>query len=253
MINQFKHKLNYRVSGDGYPVVFLHGFLESSSMWERLNLNDNFLCVEIDFPGHGDSECKENQNYKMSSLAVEIKNLLSGLKIDAYSIVGHSMGGYVGLELMKIDKRCSKLILLNSNFWKDSTKKIEDRVRVASVVKRNKNFFLYESIPNLFYDPERFNSEVKSLIEEARKIDSNVIAEYSLAMSQREDNSEFVDLNAANILVVQGEFDNIIPFELMRGKLVNLACKSIVLNGCGHMSQIESPGEVVQSIKLFLN
>ena len=53
MPNQIKHKLNYRVSGNGYPVVFFHGFLESLSMWEQLNFKDSFRCIEIDFPGHG--------------------------------------------------------------------------------------------------------------------------------------------------------------------------------------------------------
>ena len=102
MTNQTKHKLNCRVSGNGYPVVFLHGFLESLSMWEKLNFKNNFKCIEIDFPGHGDSLVEENQEYTMLCLAKEVNILLVEMSIEAYHIVGHSMGGYVGLELMKL-------------------------------------------------------------------------------------------------------------------------------------------------------
>ena len=49
-------RLNYSIFGNGYPVVFLHGFLESNSMWDYLSLeNLNVQCVLIELPGHGKS------------------------------------------------------------------------------------------------------------------------------------------------------------------------------------------------------
>ena len=54
MISSEGNKLNYRVSGNGYPVVFLHGFLESVSMWDYINIQD-VQSIFIDLPGHGKS------------------------------------------------------------------------------------------------------------------------------------------------------------------------------------------------------
>ena len=253
MTNQTKHKLNCRVSGNGYPVVFLHGFLESLSMWEKLNFKNNFKCIEIDFPGHGDSLTEENQEYTMLCLAKEVNILLVEMSIEAYHIVGHSMGGYVGLELMKLDSNCVKLILLNSNFWKDSTQKVKDRERVAKIVTKNKNLFLYESIPNLFGDPERFNVEVKELIQDAKQIESEVIAKYSLAISQRKDKQKLIESKSDSVLIIQGEFDTIVPIEMMKEKLVGMKGAFTVLLGCGHMSHVESPQKVKKAIEAFLN
>jgi hypothetical protein len=50
--------LEHRIIGNGYPIVFLHGFLEDSSMWEHLNLplKSAYKFVFIDLPGHGKSD-----------------------------------------------------------------------------------------------------------------------------------------------------------------------------------------------------
>ena len=253
MTNMAKNKFNYRVSGSGYPVVFLHGFLESLSMWDKLNFKDLFQCVEIDFPGHGTSKVNDNQNFEMSNLAIDIKFLLSDLGLDAYSVVGHSMGGYVGLELMRIDAKCDKLVLLNSNFWVDSDQKMKDRARVAKIVLQNKNIFLYEAIPKLFYDPEHFTKEVKSLLEESKQINAETIANYSLSMSNRKDHRKVVEHRMKDVLIIQGEFDSIVPKELMINQLDGLGCELLILPGCGHMSHIETPDEIVKAISLFLS
>ena len=48
--------LSYSVKGSGPAWVFLHGFLESSSMWESLPLDDlPIQQIKIDLPGHGKS------------------------------------------------------------------------------------------------------------------------------------------------------------------------------------------------------
>ena len=107
--------LNYRVSGNGRPVVLLHGFLESSTMWKHLEFPENIQQVAIDLPGHGNSSLQGITS--MKEMSNEVQKLLNSLNINDYDVIGHSMGGYVGLELLKNDQRCAHLLLLNSNFW----------------------------------------------------------------------------------------------------------------------------------------
>mgnify|MGYP001099885555 CR=1 FL=1 len=59
--------LNFRVEGEGIAIVFLHGFLESISMWDYLTLHE-LQCkkIFIDLPGHGKSEL--NANFDAPSL-----------------------------------------------------------------------------------------------------------------------------------------------------------------------------------------
>src|SRR5882724_11688223 len=47
----------YDRTGDGPPIVFVHGLTYDRGMWEPVieKLNGSFTCVNIDLPGHGES------------------------------------------------------------------------------------------------------------------------------------------------------------------------------------------------------
>ena len=244
--------LNYRVFGNGHPVVLLHGFLESMSMWDCLSFAPNTQQIRIDLPGHGAS-ILEDENLSMVTIAMQVRKLLIELNISSYTLVGHSMGGYVGLELMKQDCKCEKLILFHSNFWEDSQDKKKDRERVAKIVKKNKTLFIYEAIPNLFMNPEKNDKVVKNLIQEAIKMNSKAIAINSMAMSKRIDNSNFVENNAHKIIVIQGENDTIVPSKKMEKFLVQTKVELIKINNCGHMGHIEKPEEISKILNLFIS
>lgn len=48
--------LHYRITGNGYPVLLLHGFLEDESMWKEIRQSfDGFQFICVDLPGHGAS------------------------------------------------------------------------------------------------------------------------------------------------------------------------------------------------------
>lgn len=251
MNSQSENILFHRVSGTGHPVVFLHGFLESSSMWAYLEMPDTIQKIEVDLLGHGKSNGTD-ENVSMIQMAEQVFNLLKSLKIEKYFVVGHSMGGYVGLELMKLDRNCEKLVLLNSNFWNDSPEKVMNRKRVAKVVKTNKSHFLYEAIPNLFLNPEKYDKEVKGLILEARKMKSSAIAHVAIAMSKRSNNKELVALRQADILIIQGEDDSTVLKSEMERYLSDINLAYEVLNHTGHMAHIESPAKTKQLILSFL-
>ena len=251
MSSHSKQILHYRVVGDGHPVIFLHGFLESMTMWKYLRLPDNRKKIFVDLPGHGNSTF-ENTNYSMQSIANKILDLLCYLKVEKFDVVGHSMGGYVGLELMAQSDKCEKLILLNSNFWSDDKQKVIDRKRVAKVVTRNKKMFLYEAIPNLFLEPEKYDQEVRNLLNEAINISSRAIAEMSIAMSKRNDYSELVCAEKRRVLIVQGEEDAIVDPQKMKELVLENGLHYQCIEDCGHMGHIESAEKVGKIISQFL-
>jgi pimeloyl-ACP methyl ester carboxylesterase len=244
--------LNNRVIGKGRPVVFLHGFLESLIMWDYLPLeNLGVQVILIDLPGHGKSYLAENAQPSISYMAEQVRLTLNTLKLEEYEVVGHSMGGYVALELARCDERCKKIVLLNSNFWSDSEAKRMDRLRVAEIVQHMKSLFLNEAIPNLFIDPTAQKDQVDQLIKEANAMDSASIAYASIAMSEREDYSAEVNNEKFDLYVIQGEKDTIVPHELMNEKLT-VKEKTKVISECGHMCHIEAPDQVMEALSIFL-
>ena len=56
--------LSYSVVGNGNPVVFLHGFMESIAMLDYLKLEDApFQSVLIDLSGHGNSPLTDTREH----------------------------------------------------------------------------------------------------------------------------------------------------------------------------------------------
>jgi len=238
--------LNYKQFGEGETVVFLHGFLESISMWENLSLESiHFQSILIDLPGHGKSKNEDNSPIpSMDYMANRVIDTLNQLGIKKYNVVGHSMGGYVALVLKKIDERCKKVVLLNSNFWEDSIEKQKDRVRVADIVFKNKNLFLKEAIPNLYNDQLKYKTEIAVLLKEALKMDSFSIAYASLAMSKRMDFTELISQKPTDFVIVQGEIDVIVPKLIMESKDVLQNVPYYLIKNTGHMSHFENPIEI---------
>ena len=244
-----EHSLNYRVIGKGRPVVFLHGFLESISMWDYLGEFKGVHSIFIDLPGHGKSAL--TSELTMQTIAKSIVQLLNELKVESFDIVGHSMGGYVALEVKKIQKSCDKIILLNSNFWEDTASKKEERHRVAALVEQRKENFINSSIPNLFVEPDLFQSELDALIEEAKNISWESIAAASIAMSERSNNSPLVKENQRDVCIIQGAHDTVISADLMARKLEGSEIIYHVLPS-GHMAHIECSNLVRETIAKYL-
>ena len=232
------------------PLVLLHGFLESSTMWEHIQFPLGYPLVIVDLPGHGKS--KDSGDHSVEEMAKEVIAVIDELKLTNYHLIGHSMGGYVGLQMKRKDSRLDKVMLLNSNFWSDSPQKVKDRIRVADIVLTNKSHFIYEVIPNLFLNPERFDADVKRLIAEALKMSPTAIANASLAMSRREDFSEFVRENFESFAVVQGVEDPIVPISQMQEKLKDTGVSYTELEDVGHMAHFESGNTVSALIAEFL-
>lgn len=237
-----KTALPYRILGNGDPVLFLHGFLESMTMWETLVLEQlPFQSILLDLPGHGKALLSEEKP-SMSAMAEQVKSTLEELEIDPLFVVGHSMGGYVALELIQILDKKPHVIFLNSNFWADSELKKKDRERVAEVVKTMKRTFIKEAIPALFADSSAYPSEVQQLIDEASEMSSEAIAWATMAMRDRKDYS--AQIQNYRFTFIQGGKDKLIPAEISRSKTTSFPERYFELEHVGHMAHIEAKEDV---------
>jgi pimeloyl-ACP methyl ester carboxylesterase len=230
--------LHFIRKGSGRKVLFLHGFLESSSMWDYLNFDlEHFECLYIDLPGHGKSPTFEAEP-SISGMAEYVRETLQHIQFVPDAIVGHSMGGYVALELIQILDSHTKCILLNSNFWDDSEQKKQDRNRVIDVVNHNKDFFIREVIPGLFSNPMFFQQAVNDLISEACTMSVKAITDSTAAMRDRKNNSELTKHH--EIHVIQGEFDALIPYDYVLEMQKEFPFNIHLIPNAGHMAHIES-------------
>lgn len=246
--------LNHRMFGNGHPVVFLHGFLESISMWDILKLETlPFQSILIDLPGHGESVLMDNaESPSIDFMADQVEKVISSLKIKRYHVVGHSMGGYVALLLKEKDPKCNKVVLLNSNFWEDPETKKRDRVRVADIALKAKEIFINEAIPGLFYRHGRNEPFLQGLIGDAKQMSGESIAYSSLAMRNRSNKRNLLIDNPKDFLIIQGRFDPLISPEKMKEELKSETVQTFIFENSGHMTHFEESEKLNEVLSNFL-
>jgi pimeloyl-ACP methyl ester carboxylesterase len=85
--------LHYRQAGHGAPIVFLHGFAETSHMWcpALEALAPGHTVLAIDLPGAGGSSRPET-GYDKKTMAREIRALVRLLGYHRIQLVGHDIG-----------------------------------------------------------------------------------------------------------------------------------------------------------------
>lgn len=105
--------------GSGPPVVFLHGNSSSKRVWVHQfscmrNLGRAFLAVDL--PGHGESQNSRTPEvmYSFPGYAAVIRDLLNTLGWAGVDVVGWSLGGHVGLELLATDSRVRSLMIIGT-------------------------------------------------------------------------------------------------------------------------------------------
>jgi len=102
---------------DGFPVIMLHGWPESSYCWEGVTefLDPNWRVIAPDLRGLGDSErTKDVKAYQKVELAKDVIEIIDALGIHDFILVGHDWGGIVAQELAYlIPDRVKKFVILN--------------------------------------------------------------------------------------------------------------------------------------------
>ncbi len=246
--------LNYKIIGEGVPVVFLHGFLEDNKMWnDILPKLPQIKAICIELPGHGSSPLLPGK-LELSSMAKGIKKTLTSLNIDTFSIVGHSLGGYVALHLAEFPSiYIEQIILLNSHPWADDENKKKNRARAAQIVAYNKLLFLKEAIPNLYYHKTitQYQSKIEALILSANKMSVESIQKTLFAMRDRTDKIEVLKQFGNQIHIIQGEFDHLIEAKAMEKIAAQNKNNFHLIRNVGHMAHHEASNQVIQLLQFL--
>lgn len=247
--------LHFEVSGKGNDLLLLHGFLEDMRMWDELMpfLSSHFRVWRLDFFGHGKSDT-HNYNHSMQLFAEATLALLKSNKITQIAGVGHSMGGYVGMEMLAQEPKIfSSFVLLNSTPAPDSDSRKEDRLRAIEVVKKYPEAFIQMAVTHLFAECTRNTliQEIKSCINTAKQCSQQGIIATIHGLKDRKDHTKTFRNASCRKLIITGKEDTLIK----HSEIQQIAKKSnsllVSLNG-GHMTHLEFPEELKQILINFL-
>jgi pimeloyl-ACP methyl ester carboxylesterase len=100
----------------GSPIVFVHGLMSSSRTWtmqvKRLAVQHRVIAPDLF--GHGES-AKPAGDYSLSAHAATLRDLFDALQVPSATLVGHSLGGGISLQLAYLfPDRVDALVLVSS-------------------------------------------------------------------------------------------------------------------------------------------
>src|SRR5256714_6567414 len=111
------NRVSYRSAGDGEEVVVLvHGITGSGETWADVipTLAEEVTVLGPDLLGHGAS-AKPRGDYSLGAYASGVRDLAAALGHDRATVVGHSLGGGVAMQLAyQFPERCDRLVLVSS-------------------------------------------------------------------------------------------------------------------------------------------
>ncbi|HKL08527.1 MAG TPA: alpha/beta hydrolase [Bacteroidales bacterium] len=252
-------KIHYIDIGKGYPVILLHGYLESISVWSGFaqQLSKKFRVIALDIPGHGKSESLD-EKHTMEKIATHIYAALKKFKINQGVMIGHSMGGYVTLMLHHLyPELLSGFSLFHSHPFADTEETRKNRIREIDLVKKGKKDILAKiNIPNAFAQHHLLT--FKNEVERAKAIalqtnDKGIIANLH-AMMNRPDFSDELAQTETPFLLIAGKHDNYIPFDTVIPN-IKLPENSTfcVLENSGHMGFVEEKEKTLDYVERFVS
>lgn len=109
---QHNHELNFKEQGQGPAVILIHGLfgsLDNLGLLARA-LSEHYRVISVDLRNHGASFHSDEMDYPAQ--AADILALMDQLAIPEATLIGHSMGGKVGMQVAKLaPARVTKLVV----------------------------------------------------------------------------------------------------------------------------------------------
>jgi pimeloyl-ACP methyl ester carboxylesterase len=254
-------RINYRRSGSGFPVVFLHAGVADSRMWEPqiAGLAKHFDVIAPDMRGYGKSELPAGT----WSPTADVLALMNALQIrEAPHLVGCSIGGALAIDFaLEHPGRVSKLVLVGAGV---SGQPYDDKydhlfAEVTAAEETKDLAVMNEAEMKLWLlGPGRVASQVDQRLRELF-LDMNGIAlktDFASAPAQKAEPPAFGRLATitAPTLVVVGDQDlseTHDTAELLASKIPG--ARKEVIHDAAHLPNLEHPEEFNRLLLDFLN
>jgi 3-oxoadipate enol-lactonase len=245
------------VTGDGPPVLFIHGFPLDRTLWRPVARTlTGWRRIAPDLRGFGLSEAPET-GYTMGEYADDLAALLDVVGAKQVVVCGLSMGGYVAFELYRRHAdRVRALVLANTRAGADSADGRAGRDAMIARIRRDGPAFLADAMLPRLLAPTSLQTEpevvrrVRAMVS-AQRADGLVGA--LTAMRDRADSTALLPTITVPTLVVAGSDDQLIPATEARAMAEAIPnAHFATIPGAGHLAPIEQAVNTARVIREFL-
>ncbi|OSQ41974.1 alpha/beta fold hydrolase [Thalassospira sp. MCCC 1A01428] len=233
-------------------LIFLHYWGGSSRTWKYVTseLATDHRTIAIDQRGWGQSAAA-NDGYDLATLSADIAGVINALNVRRYVLVGHSMGGKVAqLMASRRPAGLAGLVLVAPSPPTPMALPVPAREAMAGAYDSRAT--IEATIDNVLVAKPLCRADREQVIEDSLKGAPAAKISWPRNTSQ-EDISRHVGNIDVPTLVIAGELDQVDTPEILKGELkARLPRADLhILKGTGHLSMLESPGEVVGLVRCF--
>jgi len=218
-----------------FPLLLLPGLLCDAEVWAyQIRVLANFADIYI-------------PNLNNATSPDEMVASVLHHAPDYFVLAGHSMGGWVALEVMKhCPERVLGLALLNTTAFPDSKEKQEARKSMIIEAQKGEYKKIIDKLMKLFVYNTKVFDEVRTMLER----NQSAFMHQEKAMMARADCIDVLENITCPTLIIHSENDAVFHFEdanLLATKIKNSTFH--IIKKCGHMSPMESKEEVSYFMK----
>jgi pimeloyl-ACP methyl ester carboxylesterase len=258
-INREGVPLYYSVEGNGFPLIFVHGFPMDHSAWDEFvqPFTGKYRVILPDNAGFGKSGLPK-KDLAMDYYADGFKAILDEEKITECLMIGHSMGGYMVLNFaQRFPDYLKGFGLFSSTSYADDEAKKQNRIETAENARKGDGITFVNGMLHKLFGEKYASAHEKEIAEMKARFGAAAtaegIAQASLAMGKREDTTEVLKNAKVPVLFIIGKDDKVVPPEKTL-PLTHLPERSVtgLLEAVGHMGMIEAKDESQAQISKWL-
>ena len=241
--------------GKGFPLVLVHGFLGSSTMWKpQIDfLKDHFRVITPDLPGFGKSKNVKPHN-SIQSMSNLILGCLEKKKVSKFHLLGHSMGGMIVQEMaIKKGDKISKLICYSTGPIGEMPGRFETVDESRENLKKNGLKTMARNVAKTWFVKGE-EAKYFDVCIEAGTQTSMEAAESSLAAFKKWNGVDNLKSIKNETLIIWGDKDK--SYNLSQAKILekNISNSSLVIfDGCAHNVHLEKIEEFNRTVLNFIN
>lgn len=242
---------NFKIDGEGEPLLILHGWGGSSDSWIRVQeilAKEGYKVISLDFPGFGKSKTPP-EAWGVKDFSDFVLNLTKKFGLQDFFLLGHSFGGRIATKFAVLyPEKIKGLILCDSagikQKWGLKERLIFYLAKIGNAIFTPAPLIRFkDKARNLFYiflrhkDYAKADGTMKETIKKV--LDEDLLTDLSQIKTKT--------------LIVWGEGDKLVPVKhayIFKEKIKN--SEIIILPKIGHSPHLEIPEKLAEIVLGFL-
>lgn len=252
-------RIYYDEAGSGPPLLLICGMVGVRQIWSPHipELSKHFRMIMIDNRESGECE-PESGNYTLADMAGDCADLLRALSIDRAHVLGHSMGGFIALNLaVDYPAIIDRLVLVSTTPATGAAigrpaPQLDRANWIDDPVERTRRQ-LRSAAAHGYFDAHPEQLEAVSMLMRGNRLSFEGMQRRMHATFSSHDVRHRLASISAPTLIIHGNADSGIPLENGRALAERIPNAQLtIFQGVGHFPQLEQSDEFHRVVIDFL-